>query len=90
MWRRRLSDGRSRDGVSASFRQGVCWRKAPLAHTDAGDLSRFIDHYFDTNVGKKGETESYRRIAASMKVKTEEVLFVSDVVVELDAAREAG
>jgi len=68
----------------------VLAQKLLFAHTEAGDLSRLIDHYFDTNVGKKGEAESYRRIAASMKVKTEEVLFVSDVVLELDAAREAG
>ena len=68
----------------------VLAQKLLFAHTDAGDLSRLIDHYFDTNVGKKGEAESYRHIAASMKVETEEVLFVSDVVVELDAAREAG
>ena len=67
----------------------VLAQKLLFAHTEAGDLSRLIDHYFDTNVGKKGEAESYRRIAASMKVKTEEVLFVSDVVAELDAAREA-
>ena len=68
----------------------VLAQKLLFAHTDAGDLSRLIDHYFDTNVGKKGEAESYRRIAASMKVKTEEVLFVSDVVVELEAAKSAG
>jgi len=68
----------------------VLAQKLLFAHTDAGDLSRLIDHYFDTNVGKKGEAESYRLITASMKVKTEEVLFVSDVVVELEAAREAG
>ena len=68
----------------------VLAQKLLFAHTEAGDLSRLIDHYFDTNVGKKGEAESYRRIAASMKVKTEEILFVSDVVVELDAAQEAG
>jgi enolase-phosphatase E1 len=68
----------------------VLAQKLLFAHTDAGDLSRLIDHYFDTNVGKKGEAESYRRIAELMRVETEEVLFVSDVVVELDAAREAG
>jgi enolase-phosphatase E1 len=61
-----------------------------FAHTDAGDLTKFIDGYFDTNVGKKGEAESYRKIAVAMDLKPSEILFVSDVVAELEAAKEAG
>ena len=61
-----------------------------FAHTEAGDLTNFIDNYFDTNVGKKGEAESYRRIAEALKLRADEVLFISDVVAELDAATEAG
>jgi enolase-phosphatase E1 len=61
-----------------------------FAHTTAGDLTRFIDSYFDTNTGKKGEAESYRRIAAEMSLDPGEIIFVSDVVEELDAAEEAG
>jgi enolase-phosphatase E1 len=61
-----------------------------FAHTEAGDLTPLIDHYFDTSVGKKGEAESYRRIAAAVKLPPSEILFISDVVVELAAAREAG
>ena len=61
-----------------------------FAHTEAGDLTKFIDKYFDTNTGKKGEADSYRRIAAELKMETSEVLFISDVVAELDAARDAG
>ena len=61
-----------------------------FTHTEAGDLTSFINHYFDTSVGKKGEAESYRRIAESIGVRPEELLFVSDIVAELAAAREAG
>lgn len=61
-----------------------------FAHTDTGDLTKFIDNYFDTIVGKKGEAESYRRIAAALSVDASEVLFVSDVTAELGAAKEAG
>jgi enolase-phosphatase E1 len=61
-----------------------------FAHTNAGDLTRFIDGYFDTNTGKKGEAESYRRIAAEMNLEPGEIIFISDVVDELDAAEEAG
>ena len=59
-------------------------------HTEAGDLTPFINHYFDTAVGKKDDVESYRRIAQTIGLPPEEILFVSDVVSELTAAREAG
>jgi enolase-phosphatase E1 len=61
-----------------------------FAHTDAGDLTKFIDKYFDTNTGKKGEAESYERIAEAMGLDPSEIVFISDVVDELDAAEEAG
>jgi enolase-phosphatase E1 len=61
-----------------------------FAHTDAGDLTGFIDDYFDTNVGKKGDAESYRKIAAAMDLEPSEILFISDVVAELEAAQESG
>jgi len=68
----------------------VLAQKLLFAHTEAGDLTRFIDGYFDTNVGKKGDAESYRRIAEKMKLPGGEILFVSDVIDELHAAHEAG
>jgi enolase-phosphatase E1 len=61
-----------------------------FAHTTAGDLTKFIDQYFDTNVGKKGDTESYRKITGALNVRASEVLFISDVVAELDSANQAG
>jgi enolase-phosphatase E1 len=61
-----------------------------FAHTEVGDLTPYIDSYFDTNVGKKGDAESYRKIAAAMGLPSQEILFVSDVVAELDAANESG
>jgi len=61
-----------------------------FAHTEAGDLSPFIDNYFDTRVGKKGEAKSYSHIAEALGLPAKEILFISDVVAELDAAAEAG
>ncbi|HZI59776.1 MAG TPA: acireductone synthase [Pyrinomonadaceae bacterium] len=61
-----------------------------FAHTEVGDLTAFINDYFDTNVGAKGDAESYRRIASKMNLQPEEILFISDVVTELEAANEAG
>jgi len=61
-----------------------------FAHSTAGDLSPFIRAYFDTTTGPKTAPESYRRIAAALERPPREVLFVSDVAAELDAARLAG
>ena len=61
-----------------------------FAHTNAGDLTRFINDYFDTNIGKKAEADSYRSIASALNLPATEIVFISDVVSELDAASEAG
>jgi enolase-phosphatase E1 len=55
-----------------------------------GDLTHCIAGYFDTRTGAKGENASYAGIAAHFGVEPEGVLFFSDVVRELDAARSAG
>lgn len=55
-----------------------------------GDLTGRIAAYFDTRTGAKAAIESYTAIAAAMKLQPEQVLFFSDVVRELDPAREAG
>ena len=59
-------------------------------HSSAGDLSVFLQWYFDTTIGAKTDSESYRRIATTMAVRPGAILFVSDATHELDAARRAG
>jgi enolase-phosphatase E1 len=59
-------------------------------YSNYGDLSEFIAEYFDTTTGAKREASSYRRIAENLGFEPAEVLFVSDVLAELDAARDAG
>lgn len=59
-------------------------------HSSAGDLTRFIAAYFDTAVGAKQDPLSYTRIAERAGLDPGSILFVSDVVRELDAARAAG
>lgn len=59
-------------------------------HSEAGDLESLFDGHFDTTTGAKREAESYRRIAAEIGLKGARILFLSDIVAELDAAREAG
>ncbi len=65
-------------------------QKLLFAHTEAGDLTPFISSFFDTTIGAKREIESYRRIASELKVPPREIVFVSDVTAELDAAADAG
>lgn len=61
-----------------------------FAHSDAGDLTPLFRGYFDTTTGPKRETESYRRIARSIGLPARDILFLSDTLEELDAARRAG
>lgn len=61
-----------------------------FGHSDAGDLTPLFSGYFDTRVGGKREAASYRAIAEQLALPPAEVLFLSDVREELDAARTAG
>ena len=51
-------------------------------------LPLFGGHY-DTTTGPKKEADSYRQIAEAFGLPASEILFVSDIVDELDAATEA-
>ncbi|MGH9460414.1 MAG: acireductone synthase [Vicinamibacteria bacterium] len=68
----------------------VLAQKLLFAHSTAGDLTRFLDAYFDTSTGGKREKESYNKIAAALSLAPSTFLFLSDVAAELDAAFEAG
>ena len=57
--------------------------------TLAGDLTKFISRHFDTAIGAKTESDSYRKIAESLGRAPGEVLFISDSIKEIDAARMA-
>jgi enolase-phosphatase E1 len=65
-------------------------QKLFFGHTDAGDLTALFEGWFDTEVGHKREADSYREIARRLDRPAGDILFLSDVVEELDAAREAG
>jgi enolase-phosphatase E1 len=68
----------------------VAAQKLFFGYSEAGDLRPLFSGYFDTRTGHKQETESYRRIAALIGKPADEILFLSDVAGELDAARNAG
>jgi enolase-phosphatase E1 len=81
-----------REGVRLGiFSSGsVLAQRLLFRRSSAGDLSPFVDWYFDTHTGPKQDPESYRRIAAQVAEAPLQILFVSDVVGELNAARAAG
>ncbi|XP_047512748.1 enolase-phosphatase E1 [Pieris napi] len=56
----------------------------------AGDLLKFIDGHFDTAVGAKQEAASYKAIVEKIGCSAEDVLFLTDVVKEAEAAKSAG
>ncbi len=61
-----------------------------FGHSDAGDLAGLFSGFFDTRVGGKREAASYETIVAEIGVEAGEVLFLSDMAEELDAARAVG
>ena len=65
-------------------------QKLLFAHTDSGDLTALFAAYFDTEVGGKRDAGSYRAIGERLGSDAGDILFLSDVVEELDAARQAG
>ncbi len=86
-----LRDWHSRGLVLYVYSSGsVQAQKLLFAHTAFGDLTPLFDGYFDTTVGGKLDAGSYRAIAAAIGVAPVEILFLSDVKAELDAAAAAG
>ena len=59
-------------------------------HTDHGDLTAHISAHFDTAVGAKRDPESYAAIAGELGLEPADVLFISDIAEELDAASASG
>ncbi len=65
-------------------------QKLIFGYTAYGDLTPLFSGYFDTRVGGKREQASYQAIAQQIGIPASQILFLSDVGEELDAARAAG
>ena len=65
-------------------------QKLLYKNTIAGDLSWYFSFHFDTRIGHKREVESYQKIVKEIRLWAGDVLFLSDVPEELDAAQAAG
>jgi enolase-phosphatase E1 len=68
----------------------VAAQKLLFGHSVAGDLLPLFSGFFDTTIGEKREQGSYARILNEIGSDPGGVIFFSDNVYELDAARLAG
>jgi enolase-phosphatase E1 len=68
----------------------IAAQKLFFGHTELGDLVHFFRGHYDTTTGGKKESASYSKIATEYGLPPAEILFLSDVSAELDAARDAG
>ena len=68
----------------------VAAQKLLFGHSEYGDLNGFFSQNFDTAVGHKREVVAYQNIATQLGLAPSEILFLSDIEEELDAAQAAG
>jgi enolase-phosphatase E1 len=65
-------------------------QKLFFGYSEAGDLRPLFSDYFDTTSGSKQEPDAYVGISEAMGFAAHEILFLSDIIEELDAAKQAG
>ena len=65
-------------------------QKLIFGYSISGDLTPFFSSYFDTNTGGKRDAETYAKIAKALHLEPSEILFLSDIIEELEAADSNG
>lgn len=65
-------------------------QKMLFEHSEQGDLVKYLAGYYDTKIGAKQEKNSYEALLKNIEATGEEALFLTDVVAEAKAAKEAG
>lgn len=68
----------------------VAAQKLLFQYSDAGDITPLFSGYFDTRIGAKRDVSAYAAILQQLQLPPRQVLFLSDVTAELDAASELG
>ena len=88
---RRLREWKGQGLALYVFSSGsVHAQKLLFGYSDHGDLTPLFSGYFDTAIGAKRETDAYRHIAQNIGIPAGEILFLSDIREELDAAQAVG
>ena len=68
----------------------VAAQKLLFGYSDEGDITHLFSGYFDTHIGAKRDVQSYQTIATQTGIPPSQILFLSDIHQELDAAEQAG
>ena len=68
----------------------IAAQKLLFARSDVGDLDQYFSANFDTTVGHKRESASYQAIVDELCTVAADILFLSDVGAELEAAQMVG
>ena len=68
----------------------VTAQKLIFGYSVSGDLTPFFSNYFDTKTGTKRDVQTYSKIAEILSLNPSEILFLSDIYEELEAADQAG
>ncbi len=86
-----LNQWRSKGLQIGVFSSGsVTAQKLLFRFSDFGDLSVHFSNYFDTTTGPKKEQETYQKIAQFLGMNPQQILFLSDISAELEAASAIG
>jgi enolase-phosphatase E1 len=65
-------------------------QKLIFGFSEKGNLTEYFSNYFDTNTGMKRDVETYTTISKILNISSKNILFLSDIVQELEAADKAG
>jgi enolase-phosphatase E1 len=65
-------------------------QKLIFGYSIKGDLTPYFANFFDTRTGMKRDVDTYIKIANILNVDSAKILFLSDIVQELEAAEKAG
>lgn len=68
----------------------IAAQKLIFGYSESGDLTPFFSNYFDTTTGMKREIDTYHKISQELNIEPIEILFLSDIVEELEAADQIG
>lgn len=68
----------------------IAAQKLLFHYSDFGDLSGHFSNHFDTTTGPKKEKDTYLQITKFLGLEAEQILFLSDITAELEAAAAAG
>lgn len=75
----------------AIFSSGsIAAQKQLFGFSTEGDLTPYFSAYFDTTTGMKRDEQTYQLIAQQLQAPANNVLFLSDISQELEAANAAG